>query len=164
MNKITVKGICALMVCCFIFYACQSGGNSQKVSEQTNLQEEVSSGDTIPYVEAQRYFVNNTYKDSGVKKITAQNEFDVIFGMAAIMGSNGKPTEIDFAKNYVIAVIGSESNKKPEIIINSLKKEGENIALSYSIKEEEETSSTSKPNVILIIDKRYEGELKVEVK
>ena len=46
--------------------------------------------DNIPYKIASNYFVKNSFDTSGVFSIYTQEEFDTIFGMASIMGENGK--------------------------------------------------------------------------
>ena len=37
-------------------------------------------------------------------KITTEEEFNKLFGMATIMGKDGKPTAIDFTKQFVLGV------------------------------------------------------------
>lgn len=126
-------------------------------NEQTEL---TQTTDQIPFSEAKRYFVNNTYKEIGVNKITTQEEFNAIFSPAPVMGKDGEPTAIDFSNSYVLTIIEAESNKTPEIIVNALKQEGNGILLDYSIVEKEETTFTVKPALILIIDNKFQGEVK----
>ncbi len=61
----------------------------------------------VPYQEAKNYFVKNTYgeEENANLKIETQELFDKIFGPAPVMGEGGKPTAIDFAKQYVVAYI-----------------------------------------------------------
>ena len=59
---------------------------------QNNIQSD------IPYIVAERYFLKNNVSDISEPKITTQKEFDELFGAAAVMGKNGMPTKIDFAK------------------------------------------------------------------
>lgn len=116
----------------------------------------------VPYSEAKNYFVKNTYQSNelAVKKIASQKEFDEIFGAAATMGSNGMPTNIDFSKNYVIALIGTQTNKSTDFLVKNLVKEKENIILSYAVKEEStENSYTILPAKILIVSKQYDGNI-----
>jgi len=116
----------------------------------------------VPYTEAKSYFVKNTYKSSevSVKKITSQQEFDEIFGMATTMGKDGKPTSIDFSKDYVIALIGVETNKSTDFLIKNLVREKNSIILSYTIKEEgTENSYSILPTKILIVSKQYDGNI-----
>lgn len=148
MLKMKMRNLLFLLVASLTFAACQGGANSAK-----------KPGD-VPYTKAQHYFVNNTCNESGVKKITSQNEFDAIFGMAPVMGEGGAPTAIDFSKSYVIAIIGDVSNRTPEIQINSLKQIDGKIEVGYSINDKEETTYSTKPCAILIVDNEYQGEVK----
>lgn len=122
-------------------------------------------GSKVPYTEAKNYFVKNTYKsiDVAVKKITTQKDFDQIFGMAATMGKEGKPTSIDFSRNYVIALIGLETNanEHPQLEIESLIKKESTIVLSYITNgwstNPTPSSYTILPVKILIVSKQYNG-------
>ncbi|MET3034782.1 hypothetical protein ABXT08_01650 [Chryseobacterium sp. NRRL B-14859] len=119
---------------------------------------------TVPYTEAKNYFVKNTFKSNTVtvKKIISQQEFDEIFGAAATMGKDGQPTLIDFSKDYVIALIGTETNAhlNPEFNIKGLVKKGNSVILSYA-KSGWSASTPASYNVmpmkILIVSKQYDG-------
>ncbi|AEA45717.1 hypothetical protein [Fluviicola taffensis] len=124
-----------------------------------------SKAKKVPYTVAQRYFVNNTVED-GVffyPKITNQEEFDKLFGMATVMGKNGSPTPIDFSKQYVIAVIDMISNKEVKLEPKSLLKLGTDITFTYLKTEETSTSSTYfRRCLILVVDKKYDGKVTIE--
>lgn len=119
----------------------------------------------VPYSEAKRYFVKNTYKSNeiSVQKITSQKEFDEIFGMATTMGKDGKPTDINFSKDYVIALIGTETdaNQHPEITIDSLVKNGNSVKVLYTTSgwsvDPNPASYKVVPLKILIVSKQYDG-------
>jgi len=121
---------------------------------------------TVPYTEAKNYFVKNTYKSNAVavKKIVSQQEFEEIFGAAATMGKDGMPTMIDFSKDYVIALIGTETNANlnPEFKIESLVKKGNSVILSYA-KSAWSTNTPASYNImpmkILIVSKQYDGKV-----
>lgn len=143
-----MKNLVILLTALFITFSC-----TQQKANQTAK---------VPYTEAKNYFVKNTYKTNAVtsKKITSQQEFDDIFGMATTMGKDGKPTSIDFSKNYVIALIGVETNKPTDFLIKNLVREKDDIILSYAIKEEStENSYTILPTKILIVSKQYDGNI-----
>ena len=61
----------------------------------------------IPFIVTKNYFTKNTVKRGGLEnpKIETKENFDGIFGAATTM--NGKPSEINFSKQYVIAVVGN---------------------------------------------------------
>lgn len=146
MVKKTVKNVLFLLTVSLVFFACST-------SKKT------SGGDSVPYQLARNYFVNNTYNQSGVVKVVNQNDFNAIFGMATVMGEKGKPTPIDFNKNFVIAIIGETSNKQPSITVNSLVDEGNKVLLNYSVNNKAETSYSLRPSAILIVDKAYDKKI-----
>lgn len=92
-----------------------------------------TSEKTINYKDAQRYFVRNDVKDYSPRIITNAKEFDQFFGMAAVMGSQGMPTPVNFDKENVIAIIEPETNKDTEIKIKSIKKEDNQIVVRYKV-------------------------------
>lgn len=84
--------------------ACHTSG---KVDNFTINVDAVSSATTavdVPYKVANGYFVRNDVKKLPNGKISKQKDFEAAFGMAAVMGNDGRPTEIDFDNQYVIAV------------------------------------------------------------
>lgn len=114
----------------------------------------------IPFVQAKRYFVKNTYKDGALKnpKIATQKQFDKLFGMATVMGENS--TVIDFSKQYVVAVIEKETFKTTTLIAKYLSKNplGE-IEFEFQLSEGEEQSSSTVPCLLIIVDKKYKGKV-----
>lgn len=145
--------------------SCQSNTNQNNNSTNTSdtsenvLSEKIPD---IPFTEAERYFVKNTYNNSKTEelKITSQEEFDRIFGMAAVMGEDGTPTSIDFAKVYVLAVIGTVTDTATTISASSLKQVGDHLVLDYTVKEEGKQSFTVHPVLLVLVDKQYQGEVR----
>ena len=117
----------------------------------------------IPYTIGNRYFVNNTYKNGDLMdpKITTREQFEKIFGMATIMGPNGKPTAIDFSRQYVLSVIGDLTDRSTKISLISLKQNANTILLNYKITEGEITMATVRPMLLIIVDNEYQGEVKL---
>ncbi|MGN6493181.1 MAG: hypothetical protein ACTHLE_14370 [Agriterribacter sp.] len=148
-----------------LFSACNSSETAETTRQgsaaETTLPAEESS---VPFIEARNYFVKNTYGDEAPStiKITSQAAFDSIFGMAATMSANSKPTPIDFSKQYVIGYVGKATNKTTELAVGSLSKKGNEIILSYTQLEGNKQSFTSRPFLLLIVDNTYNGELKAE--
>nr|WP_315031912.1 hypothetical protein [uncultured Chryseobacterium sp.] len=135
-------------------------------------QQKGSINTEIPYKEAKNYFVKNTYKANNItfKKILSQKEFDEIFGMATTMGKAGKPTDINFSKDYIIALIGTDTdaNHHPEITINNLTKNGDSVKVLYSTSgwsiDPNPASYTVMPVKILIVSKKYDGNVSISLK
>jgi len=118
------------------------------------------SKSNIPFIQAKNYFVKNSYKSKEIKqsKILSQKEFDEIFGMACLMGNDGKPTPVDFNKQFLIMVVYKETNISTDLIPISLKKEKKNkLVFDYQIKTGKEQSFVSQPCLIIIVDKKYKS-------
>jgi hypothetical protein len=88
-----------------------------KVVESKQIQPQLGK---IAYQNIKNYFVKNTVKKEQKRKIENQKEFDALFGAAAIMGAEGKPSPIDFKRQNVIAIIGKTSNYKTSIEITGV--------------------------------------------
>ena len=111
----------------------------------------------VSYTVAQNYFIKNGAVIPENHKITDQETFNQIFGMATTMGENGKPTEIDFDKSFVIAVetgpVQKETKIIPEYLINHY--DGQ-LVFHYTIKQGDDMSYTIRPVLIIIVDKSQE--------
>src|SRR5690606_421082 len=118
----------------------------------------------VPYTAGANYFVSNQVEDRVLfePKITSQSDFDQLFGMATVMGKNGKPTSIDFSKQYVIAYIDQSSNRTVNLKVKSLTQTGDKITLTISKTHSgKESSATFRKYLILIVDKKYSGEVEL---
>ncbi len=113
------------------------------------------------YETAHNYFVKNTVKpeDPVNGKIDSREKFEAVFGAAATMGKEGRPTPIDFDKQYVIVVIGNETDTATELKPLDLKKDSKNndITFTYQRTKGEKQSFTIRPSLIIIVDKVNEG-------
>lgn len=132
-----MKRIIIIALSCIIFASCSTTKNNQD----------------IPYKEAQGYFVRNDVTDSIPIYFAERTVFDFFFGCASVMGKGGLPTEIDFGKQSVIAVIGKETNRPTEYNPISLYQRNDTICLSYKSKVENPTTYTMIPVLLVIIDK-----------
>jgi len=116
----------------------------------------------IPFKEAKNYFVRNDFKIEKFSnpKIENQSRFDEIFSGAPLMGEEGRPTVIDFSKQFVIAIIQKETNKANTLIINNLTKTKKGtLNLLYQYTQGKEQSYTTVPCVILIVDNKYKSKV-----
>lgn len=109
----------------------------------------------IPYDIANNYSLNPNSKVNRLKglKITSQQEFDKYF----VAGTDASP--IDFSKQYAIAVIGKESKKSAIYNVNYLKLKGSGLEVSYDLEEGEKRERSEKPNLIILVDKKYQGDI-----
>ena len=69
----------------------------------------------IAFEVAKNYFFKNNQEIPSSPKITTAEEFGKLFGMATTMGEDGKPTEIDFTKQFVLAIVLPVTNLATEI-------------------------------------------------
>lgn len=131
---------------------------NQKQNEANPEEAILGKPSEVSYTVAQNYFIKSGAVLPENHKITDQETFNQIFGMATTMGENGKPTEIDFDKNFVIAVetgpVQKETTLTPEYLINH--HDGK-LVFHYAIKQGEDISYTIRPVLIIIVDKNLEN-------
>jgi len=113
----------------------------------------------IDYVQLHNYFIKNTVKKVKTK-ITSQKEFDSYFGAATVMGINGKPTQIDFSKQFVIAVSKEATNYSTSIEVTgvALGSMGD-VIVSYKVDKGTKQTYTLRPLTLLAIDKNNTGKV-----
>ena len=119
----------------------------------TNV-ENKESGE-VPFTVAKNYFYNHNVGIPSTK-ITTQEDFQKHFGMATTMGEEGKPTAIDFSKQFVANFILPASKWPMEINPLKVEAQGDTLFYNYDIKVGQKQSYWSQPVSIIIIDKEYE--------
>jgi hypothetical protein len=125
--------------------------------------DQASAPVNVTYTVAQRYFVNNTITSIDNPKIETSEKFNEIFGRAPVTGQGGSPTDIDFTKQYVIAVMQPETNRATTLTPVSLQKNEKNeVVFTYRVEKGEEKSYTMVPALILIVDKTSDGRVVVQ--
>lgn len=159
MNNQTVKALIVMILSVTLLGACQNNQKNQENNVETTAKESVVSTEKeIPFIVAEKYFVNNTVKNIDNPKIETKEEFDKLFGMAAVMGENGLPTEIDFTKQYVIAVVKPETDQNTHLTPVSLQlNEKKEIVFSYRIEVGEKQTYRVRPCLIIIVDEEASG-------
>lgn len=108
----------------------------------------------VGYSIAHGYFVRNDAPTNAPNYYDNQKDFFRVFGEAAVMGHDGMPTEIDFTRKSVVAIIGGETNRPTEFIPLSLTLQSDTLYLKYQKKEARPTTYTMNPLLLLIIDKQ----------
>lgn len=115
-----------------------------------------SVNDNVEYIEAKNYFCSSDTTFTHAVKIVSQKEFDEYFSAAAYMDDDGKPTHIDFNKQFVIAKILPLTDRDTCFKPLALKITGKHeLELSYSLYYGEKQIYTMKPISILIVDRKY---------
>ena len=117
----------------------------------------------VPYTPAQHYFVRNDVEGLPPTEITTRDEFDKYFGMAAVMGPGGMPTEIDFSKYFVVCLTMPPTDRAADLSVESLTrtKSGE-LELRYKLTQGEKRSYTIRPLILLMVDKKYQNPVRLE--
>ena len=111
----------------------------------------------VAFEVAKNYFFKNDQVIPEYPKITTEEEFNKLFGMATIMGENGKPTAIDFTKQFVVAIVLPITDFATEINPVKVEEKGDSLLCTYEIKIGEKQSFSIQPVSIIILDKEYES-------
>ena len=87
----------------------------------------------IPYVALDNYYVRNDVDCSKQQRLIFDNErdFNTFFGQAAVMG--GLPTDINWKKQYVIAIILPETDRTTNVIPKEVKQSPGNVIFKYQL-------------------------------
>ena len=113
------------------------------------------ASDKVAFEVAKNYFFKNDQEIPASPKITTAEEFGKLFGMATTIGEDGKPTEIDFTKQFVLAIVLPVTNLATEITPNRLEEKGDTLFYFYNAKVGEAQSYSTQPISLIILDKKY---------
>ena len=125
-------------------------------NKATSAEKSVVSSE-VPFTVAEHYFFNKGQDIPVNPKITSEELFKQLFGMATVMGENGKPTEIDFSKQFVLAVVLPVTDINTEINPIKVEDKGDTLFYHYDVKTGEKQSFSIQPLSIIILDKKYEN-------
>ncbi len=157
LSKKNIQFFVSLQLTVIFFAFChsqkQTTGYTNNIPEKTPMVVE-----TIPFSIAQNYFVKNTVDSISNPKIDTEESFKTYFGAATKMGESGKPTVIDFTKEYAIAVVLPVSNVETNIHPVSLKKGTDgSVVFEYKVAIGNKLSYMSRPFLLLVVDKKFDG-------
>ncbi|MGI9191312.1 MAG: hypothetical protein ACR2IL_04260 [Chitinophagaceae bacterium] len=101
----------AFLLLCFslLFASCAT-------TSQENTSEAQAKTDTLAFTPVKNYFVNNTVDSSGLFLLNTNEACSALFGMATLMGPNGKPTTFNAETQTLLAYILPETDTATEII------------------------------------------------
>jgi len=116
----------------------------------------------VAFEEAHNYFVRNDVVQPVAPLITSQAAFDAVFGCAPVMGKNGLPTQIDFARQFAIAVVLPETSRPTTITPVALTETADSLRLTYDVREEAPSTWTMVPCCILVVDKAHEKPISLQ--
>lgn len=117
----------------------------------------VSRQVSIPFEVANSYFFKRGQTIPASPKITTAEEFGQLFGMATVMGPNGRPTDIDFDKQFVVAIVLPQTDIDTEILPVSVEAKDDALICAYNVTTGEKQSFTIQPLSLIVLDKKYEN-------
>jgi hypothetical protein len=129
-------------------------GNKQVA---TPTSEDNVESSEVAFEVAKNYFFKNDQMIPEYPKIVSEEEFTKLFGMATTMGEDGKPTAIDFTKQFVLAIVLPVTDFATEINPVKVEEKGDSLLYTYEIKSGEKQSFSIQPVSIIILDKKYEN-------
>ena len=129
-------------------------GNKQVSTRSSEGNAESSE---IAFEVAKNYFFKNNQMIPENPKIVSEEEFSKFFGMATTMGDDGKPTAIDFTKQFVVAIVLPVTDFATEINPVKVEEKGDSLLYTYEIKTGKRQSFSIQPVSIIILDKKYES-------
>jgi putative lipoprotein len=80
------------------------------------------------------------------------------------MGKGGEPTKIDFNKNFAIAYILPQTNRKTDLAPLSLTLKKKRLELQYKLEQGKAQTYFTQPFFIIVVDKKYVDYNIVEIK
>lgn len=156
--KKSIITIAAIIVAAAIT-SCNNKLSKSESADSTEISQTIVS-DTVPYIVADHYFLKNDLKELPPEKISSQEEFDKYFGMAAVMGKGGQPTDIDFSKQFVIDIAMAATDYDSSLVPLSLKEQNDSLIFRYKFREGEKRSYSIQPLLMLVVDRKYDKPLK----
>lgn len=157
-----IKTIHLLLLVVVCATACQS---KKETTLQPKGDSEAIAGitDTLPFVVAQNYFVKTTVEAIGNPKIETEAAFNSYFGAATTMGNNGKPTAVDFTKEFAIAIVLPKTDNATTIQPVALKKEANySLVFEYKVAVGDKQSYTSRPCLLVLVDRKLDGNVRLK--
>ena len=111
----------------------------------------------VPFTELERYFFKNGQEIPQDPKVDTAEEFATLFGAAAVMGEGGMPTPIDWAHEFVIAVVNPVTDCATELAPESLRLDGGELVFTYTETVGEKQTWTMQPILLVKVDRKYEA-------
>ena len=112
----------------------------------------------VPYTELDHYFFKNGQDVPDNPKIDTEEAFATLFGMATTMGDSGRPTPVDFGKEFVIAVVNPVTEYETELEPETLRMENGGLVFTYDETVGERQSWTMRPILLVKVSREYEAE------
>jgi len=134
------------------FAACEEQKVTTPVAETTEVESK-----EVTFEVADNYFFNNDQQIPVSPKITSEEEFNKLFGVATTMGEEGNPTVIDFTKKFVLAIVLPVTSVETEIVPVKIVQQGDSLFYTYEVKTGEQQTHSIQPISIVMLDKELEN-------
>ena len=141
-----MKAVLFTLAALFVMSACNGRKRPLGVEQEHEVAFEV----------ARNYFFKNGQQIPDSPKVTSAEEFERLFGMATLMGEGGQPTEIDFDRQFVLAVVLPVTDTETEIVPLNVVAKGNTLYYFFQVNMGEQQSYSIQPVSIIILDKKYE--------
>lgn len=107
----------------------------------------------VPFVTLKNYYVRNDVDCQKIQRLILDNkeDFEKYFGEAAIMGN--LPTDINWKRQYVIAIVLPETKKSTMVTPLKVKQSPGNVILHYQVIRGHKTSYTLVPFAAVALDR-----------
>lgn len=108
----------------------------------------------VSYNVAANYFCTDGLPNTGktIQPITSEATFQLYYQPAASMGKGGRPSPIDFTRQFVIPIKEPASDIQTNINVKSLTKSGDTYTLEYTVAKGEKMTWTSKNCMAIIVN------------
>lgn len=137
----------------FLIMSSCSSGKYNKINERKSENKNKQESE-IKFQIIENYFIRNDAKIVDFIKIESPEKFNQIFGVARTMSNFSKLRDIDFTKEYIIAMMLPETHYETNIYPVSVKKNDENkIILTFNYKIKEKRQFTVIPFFAIVIDR-----------
>ena len=122
-----------LSLCAMVMLCCQCTTSKE-------LRHAKKGAKSVPYTVLENYYVRNDIDGSKQHQLILDNErdFNAYFGPAAIMG--GQPTDINWNKQFVVAILLPETNKPTMVTPMGVKQSPGNVIFKYQVNKGRKTS------------------------
>lgn len=140
------------------FFGCTK--KTDKHTTDTANVEEITTytSELVQYDVAENYKLKVKETTTGMRniRITTDEQFNAYFDYAQPTNTTEKQSKIDFDKNFVLVMIGKDSNIETNFQIETIKNKNSKLEIKYCIAELDVPEAVEvQPIIILIIDKKY---------
>jgi hypothetical protein len=139
-----------------LFACCTGQKNSDDVDDE---HAEVHVPIPVSYHKVEYCFLKKGKELPADSKIDTQEQFDDLFGVAAVMGHSKRFTPVDFDNYFVIAVALPPTSQDVEIEDQRLMDNGQTLTFEYSVdRDDEYRTYVTQPLLLIAVNRRHERE------